>query len=539
MKKSKRFLSLGLAAVMAFSVGATAFAASEEANEPVYVPEYNDRVTEEKVGELIAMADGAIEDLVWASYGQTILESILGVFPSLGGDFATAAFYQKIDADLFADLADPVTAESLKAYLAEHPITAASSEEVLANLEKILPAAIEGLLNMDVGGMGPLVNLINLLVMVGGLSDTLDGIDELATVLGADIGDAGLNTILFYNLGNGYQQAETPEDKAAVVEQGAQELTDYLMAVIRLLAPNTVDKLLTLINTYSDNQAAVLTAVNGVTVNLQTALTNAVSLLGMFGLADIVPTLEQINGVVTWLNGQIAAHTVTTDVQAVDAEGNPVVDEEGNPVYEQVLDLDSALSEVLNGATGAFGGLVDIPDLSTFVSIGTDGTAMIKLSSVNDMIDSIAAEGCDSSADVFMVVYQYVYANLLGNEANKTTLLNLINMLPSLLPSLGLDQSTIDLINQILPSIPSMIDELTADGPLGLLDYLMVILGILEEPVDPTDPVDPENPGTPGEDGGNTQPAPSNPDTGDTAIGVIAFAGVAAAAAVVLLRKKK
>lgn len=524
MKKGKKLVSAALALTMAFSVGASAFAVSAaEAEEPAYTPTYNDRVTEEKVGELITMADGLLESAVWANYGSTVIEALLGVFPGLGGEFATAEFYQKIDAEVFADLTGEVTADSLTAYLAEHPIAAASSTDVIANLEKVLPAAVEGILNMEVTAGLPLAQLIGMVAAI--LTDGLNGIDELAGVLGADCGEKSLIDI-FVEIGNGSQG----ENAEAVIEQGAQDLTNYVMGIVRLLAPNTVDKLLTLVNTYSDNQAAVLTAVNHLFGGLETGLTQASGLLGMFA-PDLVPTINQILSVISWLNGQIAAHTVATDVQAVDAEGNPVVDGDGNPVYEQVLDLDSALGEVLNGATGAFGGLVDIPDLSTFVSIGTEGTAMIKLSSVNDMINSIAAEGCDSSADVFMVVYQYVYANLLGNEANKTTLLNVLDLLPSLLPKLGLDQGTIDMINGILPSIPGMIDELTANGPLGLLDTVMVMLGILEDPNAGT-PTDPVEPGTEG--GDNT-----NPGTGDAMFAVVAGAGVLAAGAVLVLAKKR
>lgn len=523
MKKSKKILSLGLATAMAFSVGASAFAASAAENEPAYTPTYNDRVTEEKVGELITMADGAIEDLVWASYGQTILESLLGVFPSLGGDFATAAFYQQIDAELFADLADPVTAESLTAYLAEHPITAASSEEVLANLEKILPAAIEGLMYIEISDGLPLANLIGMVAAL--LADAVSGIDEVAAVLGADVGEKALFNILV-EIGNGSQG----ENADAVIEQGAQDLTNYVMGIVRLLAPNTVDKLLTLLNTYSDNQAAVLTAVNHLVSGLESGLTDASGLLGMFA-PDLVPTINQILGVVTWLNAQIAAHTVTTDVQAVDAEGNPVVDEEGNPVYEQVLDLDSALSEVLNGATGAFGGLVDIPDLSAVVGLGEDSTAMIKLSSVNDMINSIAAEGCDSSADVLMVAYNYLYDNIFGNDQNYTTIKNALPLIANFLPNLGLDEATVQMITDMIPTITSLLDQLKAAGPLGTMDTLMVMLGILEDPNAVT-PTDPTQPGTEG--GDNT-----NPGTGDAALGAVVMMGTAAAAAIVLLRRKK
>lgn len=239
-------------------------------------------------------------------------------------------------------------------------------------------------------------------------------------------------------------------------------------------------------------------------------------------LADSIKAIfAQVQTVLQWIKSALNANTVDGDKQAVDTEGKPVVDEENNPVMEKVLDLDRVVNSILDGATGAFGGLVDIPDMSTFVQVtteGTENTAMIKLSSVNDLVASIAAESCDSNADVFNIVFNYVYDNLFG-ETNYNTLMTALDLLPSLVPSIPADT---------IAMIKGMIPELKGENALDMLDTLMVMTGVLEEEADPTpDPVpaDPDN--------GN-----SNPATGDAAFAVVAGASVLAAGAVVILARK-
>ena len=519
-------MSAALALTMAFSVGASAFAVSAaEAKEPAYTPTYNDRVTEEKVGELISFLDTTVDGLLWGSYGNTVVNEILGLLASLPGSLQTAAFWQGVDGEVFAGLTDPVSADSMKAYLAEHPMAASTGADVVASLEKVLPDALYEVFAMpgsdliailppsiledpSTGGMismlasmydgGPLLGLALALLA----SDALTGIDNLVEALNIEHGDSDIATI-FAEMANLQSQADK-----SVYESYAQSATDYVMGVVKALVPNTIDKVLSMVKTYSDNQAAVLSA-----------LTETLGgLTGLLGMID-----ANIGATVTSINDMLKAHAVDTDVQAVDDEGNPAVDIDGNPVYEQVLDLDGLVNQLLvdNG-------------VNTFVAVVADGeesTAMLKLSSINDLIASVADEGVSSSADVLMVAYNYVYDNILGNESNKTALLNVLNLLPSLLPSLGLDPSLVETINGILPSIPGMIDELTANGPLGLLDTVMVMLGILEDPsaVPPTEPTQP------GTDGGDN----TNPGTGDAMFAVVAGAGVLAAGAVLILAKKR
>ncbi|HIR53733.1 MAG TPA: hypothetical protein IAB39_10140 [Candidatus Onthovicinus excrementipullorum] len=506
MKKSKKILSLGLATAMAFSIGASAFAASAAENEPAYTPTYNDRVTEEKVGELITMADGLLESAVWANYGSTVIGSLLGVFPGLGGEFATAEFYQKIDAEVFADLTGEVTADSLAAYLAEHPIAAASSTEVVANLGKVLPAALEGLFNMTVVELMPGfgITVATLMQTLTPMCETLfAGIDELADILGADVGEEDITTILTAMNNVLSNTSSSDEVKAAAIKEAAEKLSAYIMGIVDLLAPNTVNQVLGLVKIYSDNQGAVMTCVNTIFSELSSVLASVAEVVAGFG---VQLDLSQIQNTVTSIEETISANTVKAEDGTITG-----------------FDFDALVNQLLtdNG-------------INTFVAVVADGaesTAMLKLSSINDLIASFADEGVSSSADVLMVAYNYVYDNLLGNESNKTALLNVLNLLPSVLPSLGLDPSLVETINGILPSIPGMIEELTANGPLGLLDTVMVMLGILEDPNAVT-PTDPTQPGTEG--GDNT-----NPGTGDAALGAVVMMGTAAAAAIVLLRRKK
>ncbi len=516
MKKGKRIVGLALALTMAFSATAAAFAVSAaEEKEPAYTPTYNERVTEEKVAELVTMADGALDSLVWANYGSTVFAEVFGLLAGIGGDFATPEFWKSIDADLFKDLSGGINTETMKAYLAEHPVAVASANDLVANLEKYLPTALEGLLNMEISAGTTVVTILDKVASMAGAS--LEALDALIKIFGAECGDNNLVDIL--------------KSAKADPEQFAQDVTTYLMGIVKLIAPDTVNKLLGLIRTYSNNQAEILEATDYLCDRISS---------NVFGLSlalkNLIPeassVLDQVKSTADWIRAALAANTIDGTEQAVDEEGNPVEDEEGNPVMEQVLDLDRVVNSILNGATGAFGGLVDIPDLSTFVAVVADGeesTAMIKLSSINELIASIADEGVDSSADVLMVAYNYLYDNIFANDSNYNMLKSALPMIPSLLESAGLDAETVEMITGMIPTISGLLDQLKAAGPLGTMETIMTLLGVLEEPVEPTDPTEPTT-----DAGDNT-----NPGTGDAMFAVVAGAGVLAAGAVLVLAKKR
>ena len=524
MKKGKKLVSAALALTMAFSVGASAFAVSAaEAEEPAYTPTYNDRVTEEKTQELISFLDTTVDGLLWGSYGNTVVNEILGLLASLPGSLQTAAFWQGVDSEVFAGLTDPVSADSMKAYLAEHPMAASTGADVVASLEKVLPDALYEVFAMpgtdlvailppsiledpNTGGMismlagmydgGPLLGLA--LAMLA--SDALTGIDNLVEALNIEHGDSDIPTI-FAEMAH----LKTQEDKS-IYESYAQSATDYVMGVVKALVPNTIDKVLSVVKTYSNNQAAVLSA-----------LTETLGgLTGLVGMID-----ANIGATITSINDMLKAHAVDTDVQAVDEEGTPAVDDEGNPVYEQVLDLDGLVNQLLvDNGVGAF---------VAVVADGEESTAMLKLSSINDLIASIADEGVSSSADVLMVAYNYLYDNIFTNDHNYTTIKNALPLIANFLPDLGLDEATVQMITDMIPTITSLLDQLKAAGPLGTMETLMTLLGVLEEPTTPTDPTEP------GMDAGDN----TNPGTGDAMFAVVAGAGVLAAGAVVVLAKKR
>lgn len=506
MKKGKKILSLGLATVMAFSVGASAFAASA-AEEPVYKPVYNDKVTEEKIDTFITTADGLLDSMVWSNYGGTIMGALFGVFPGLGGDFATAEFYQKIDSDLFKDLASPVTADSMKAYLADHPVTVAASADIVASLEKVLPAALTPLMTMTLGDFGvegslaetTVAQLIALVLLFA--QPVIEGVDDLVLALGIDRGEKPLITLL----------AELTNNSAdpTLLAGSVNELSAYVMSIVKALMPNTVDKVLDLVKTYSTNQADVLTALDKIVTNLNTTL----GALGGFG----VTLPATITGAITWIQTLLADYAVETGKQlpVLDENGDPTVDEEGNAITtpEKVLDLDSLINYFLGGVNALDGAIV-IPDLSATAFIMTDKAVadgkdpQIKLSSVNDLIASVADADCDSSADVLMVVFSYLQANVLDDAANYAAV-------KELLGGLG---DTGEMIGNVL-------DSLKGDTTLDTVNNVLVLLGINE---------DAETDSVPGGDADN-----DNPPTGDAAMSVAVFAAATAAAAVFMLRRKK
>ena len=510
MKGSKKILSLGLAVAMAFSVGASAFAASAAENEPVYTPTYNDRVTEEKVEELITMADGALDSMVWANYGGTVVNAIYGVLPQLGSfaaDFGTVAFYQSLDAELFADLTPAegeteVTAESMAAYLETHTASVATAQDLYDTIENLLKNVLPAFLKAELPtedilgfNMDGATVLYMVYTMLSGYT-VFPGISDLLTALGLDperklLGDIVNNELVDEDTGAGKED----------LSQAVNSLTNSVMDVVKLLLPNTVDKVLTLVKNYANNQEKVLAAVNQIT-NSESGLPAALDLVGGL-LSDV--DLSGVQDVIAKINSYIAQNMVGEE--------------------EPVLNIDGLVNQLLtdNGIGSIVAGVAD----------GEESTAMLKLSSINDLIASIADEGVESSADVLMVAYNYLYDNIFGNDQNYTTIKYALPLIANFLPDLGLDEATVQMITEMIPTITGLLDQLKAAGPLGTMDTLMVMLGILEDPnaVTPTDPTQPS-------DGGNTTDT-ENPATGDAALGAVVMMGTAAAAAVVLLRRKK
>ena len=521
MKKGKRIVGLALALTMAFSATAAAFAVSAaEEKEPVYTPTYNDRVTEEKTQELVAFLDTTIEGLIAPEAGQ-LLTTIYQALPGLASmitmdvedtlNVSKVDFYKDLD-PAFADLTDSdgtVTAEELTAYLADHPVTVKDMADLSAKLDQLVEKVVNSIMwGVGFALFGAPKALITQWGLVGTMiPDLLNGLDGLAAALEIDCGDYTLYEI----------RPELTNNKK--YQEGVDVFVDYIQGILHALIPNTVDKVLGLVKTYADNQAEVLSAAS----LLVKGLGKAGDLLSRVGVDLGTIDLAAIGN---WCTAAINAYTVETDVQAVDAEGNPIVDDTtGEPVYEKVLDLDGVINTILDGATGAFGGLVDIPDVSETAYIMTEGVEgvapKIALTSVNDLVASIADEGVESTADVLMVALNYVYANIFANQDNMNGLLELLGTIPAL--------------SDYLPMIEGMLPTLAGTSTLDLLDTVMVLVGILPEKPSEVTPTDPTQPS--GGDGNTTDT--ENPATGDAMFAVVAGAGVLAAGAVVVLAKKR
>ena len=520
MKKGKRIVGLALALTMAFSATAAAFAVSAaEEKEPVYTPTYNDRVTEEKTQELVAFLDTTIEGLIAPEAGQ-LLTTIYQALPGLASmitmdvedtlNVSKVDFYKDLD-PAFADLTDSdgtVTAEELTAYLADHPVTVKDMADLSAKLDQLVEKVVNSIMwGVGFALFGAPKALITQWGLVGTMiPDLLNGLDGLAAALEIDCGDYTLYEI----------RTELTNNKK--YQEGVDVFVDYIQGILHALIPNTVDKVLGLVKTYADNQAEVLSAAS----LLVKGLGKAGDLLSRVGVDLGTIDLAAIGN---WCTAAINAYTVETDVQAVDAEGNPIVDDTtGEPVYEKVLDLDGVINTILDGATGAFGGLVDIPDVSETAYIMTEGVEgvapKIALTSVNDLVASIADEGVESTADVLMVALNYVYANIFANQDNMNGLLELLGTIPAL--------------SDYLPMIEGMLPTLAGTSTLDLLDTVMVLVGILPEKPSEVPPTDPTQPSGTTDTGDNT-----NPGTGDAMFVVVAGAGVLAAGAVIVLAKKR
>lgn len=469
MKKSKKLLSVVLALTMAFSAVAATFAVSA-ASEATYKPQYNETVTKEDMDYLVKDLDTIVGNMALVPYGGTILDALYGVLPQLGtaiADFGTAAFYKGIDATQFANLADPVTADSMAEYLKANKASVSSAADLTAKLDKVIDAVIAGVFSLTVDiGTGPL-SIEELIPTVFIIAKPVP--EKVLPAIDALVADLGVTV---------------PTTLKDALTGGAAGTSAYLKAIIHAVLPNPVSGVLSIVRNYAKNGADILTQINNL-------------------FAGVDETLTSIGGML--------AGTVDVDaIKAALASVKDVIDT--LPKVDGALDLNAIVSSLLDTIT-----LADGTALNTIVTLGGT-TGKINLAEIN--LANLAAT--DSNADTLRTALHYVYENLF---ANKDNLAGVKALLADLGPSLGLDDGMLQTVNTVLDQFADMSeDEIVA----GVADLVKDLAGR-----------DDGQPEPPSGDDGNDGDSTDNPNTGDAAMAAIAFTGVAAAAAFVLLRKKK
>ena len=168
MKKRKRLLCVGVAAAMFVSAGAAAFAAALD--DTTYRAEYTEYNTRENVAATIAQVDAfAAESILTGDSLEEIykgLPSLSGVvseggFMGFGGvTTGDAEWYkQYLDGELFANLPDAeVTADSLTAYFEEYPVILENEDEFVEKLDNVIDAVLCDKLHSTIKGAGFLVS---------------------------------------------------------------------------------------------------------------------------------------------------------------------------------------------------------------------------------------------------------------------------------------------------------------------------------------------------------------------------------------------
>lgn len=511
MKKSKKVLSLVLALTLVFSAIGTVFAVSA-ASETTYTPAYTDKLTKEDVEDVLGDLDTILAQQVFTG---AMLESIYAALPSMSSllmvgsesakSSAAAAYYKELNPARFNDEANGAvlpngteqedgsvvfSAQTLTDFFTAHPIEIANQAEFMAEVDAMVDMIVQGNVVTTIGFalMMPMMNgdMKGHAKIVG----VGAGIDKLCAVLGIEQENA-FNAILGLD--------------PFTASQNEAQLRTYLKNIFHGLLENPVDTVFGLLRALGDETKAA---------NLYS------------GISSI------LNGVSTLIDALKSSLQGLLDVDAIKATIDDVVEmfnnipTETNTAGDTMLDLDDALVYLVND--------VALPALGLPLKVlGINGKSTDAILTIEPFNLANLAAAADS-ADTFMVLYNYLYQNLVGNTANKEGIQTVLGTVGGMLPA-GVADTIVNLLDMSQ-------EELFAE-----LSYQT---GVLSGRVEPTEAPTETTTGAAGGEtttaaGGETTTAAGdlgdndNVDTGDAALAAVAFTGVAAAAAFVLLRKKK
>ena len=552
MKKGRKILSLGLAAAMAVSVGTAAFAAA--ADEVTYRAEYTKNNPKESITTTIDQLDTVLDGAVVT--GDT-LEALYGILPSLSAlvydennkQSNNSEFYTNLDPVVFANLPEgTVTAESLAAYFEEYPVKIADSTEFLSKADAIVDAIL-------CENIGTTLAFLPVMTPDVNFAEFATSIDKLCSALGIE----QKNSIAEGFGWNGTYQANVSIART------------YVKNIVHALIPDMATNILGILHVAltGQNAADLYAGLKGVIDNLAGVVTALSGSLGSLGvdLTEITNTITSIQN-------------IFNSIPTKETEFGTAIDAEATI---------SALPGMLGDILPLFG--VDLPlDLSAVLAISFDeppkGFQMIKLTleSFNDANIDAAAD----NEDFLMVVANYIYRNFVANTDNNSALQTVLGIVGSMLPA-----EVTNLLKALLatPSFDAFVwalrDQvsiLSGNGTIGAYPGEQPSEDPSEQPSedpseqpsedpseqpsedpseqpsedpseqpseDPSEQPSEDSSDEPSTDGTTAAPsttAPAGtgsstnndtPDTGDAVLSVVAFAGVAAAASLVLLRKKK
>lgn len=472
MKKSKKVLSIILALVMVFSslsAAVVAFAAEDDL--------YTDVITEERVNKLIDFVDDLVQQQVITG---DVFEEIYKFIPTLssvamiGGDKDKASdkvvYYQELYPERFAELTSEdgtikpdkkdeegnITEKgTFTLFFEENPITFANDEEIAKEAEKLVDVIL-------VDNICQLLPLIPAFVAPEA-TPLFSGIDKVCKALGI----------------------EQDGELLTIVLGGDHNLTrGYVKNILKALLPNVVSSVLDILRNVVDKEdmGLLYTGVSEVFFGLEKVV-NA-PLVSMILPADVA---EQIKPVI---------------------EGFKTL-----PTLEEPkrFDLEKIAVQAFDAYANADFDLVFVDD----VTKATDGKNFY-LGRLEPVLADLG--NAKTNAEAVVILYNYIYDNVLQVPGNITLIL--------------------DLVNVELPLDPAMFASMSKDEVFALIYSIATGEDIMpEEPTEPTAPTEPADPSEPVTDDPAEPVTP--PANGDSAvIGIFAAMAVLSGAALVITKKR-
>lgn len=466
MKKGKKILSIILALVMVFSslsAAVVAFAAEDDL--------YTDVITEERVNKLIDFADDLVQQQVITG---DVFEEIYKFIPTLssvamiGGSKDKAsdkvAYYQELYPERFAELTSEdgtikpdkkdeegnITEKgTFTLFFEENPITFANDEEMVKEAEKLVDLIL-------VDNVVATLSMIPMFVPDNAAA-LFGGVDKICKAAGI----------------------EQTDDLFSIVQmQKGEQVRTYIKNIVKALLPDAATGIVAILRNIADKDDLAL-----VYEGASDVLNNLKAVLDMVG--SLFPLPGDISG------------TITTLVEGFNAL--PTLD---NP---KRFDLEKIAVQAFDAYANADFDLVFVDDITK----ATDGKNLY-LETLEPVLADLGA--AKTNADAVVILYNYIYDNVLQVPGNITLIL--------------------DLVNVELPLDPAMFASMSKDEVFALIYSIATGEDIMPE--EPTEPTTPSEPAT----DEPTEPV-TPPANGDSAvIGIFAAMAVLSGAALVITKKR-
>lgn len=397
MKKARKIFAVLMACAMVLSMFAMTASAADD---KTYTPAYEQGVTPNVVNTLLKdsgiLINGELLNKIInpALSNDDLIKTIYGAYPALAGvvpEAGTLQYYKDHFGALFADMStDPVTADSIAAYLKDKSLGVKDPDSFFSALKTALKPLLSATLTMNLGG-------------------TIYPLGTIPDVLLTELCKTSFNPIL---TGLGWDEvkieftSEAVDDKGMVVDYDAytSQLCDALANLLDYVRVDTLGKIALAVRSLAKSENRVL-------------VTTGISLL----VEGFVPG-GMLGGLLN-IEAILPAPYVDLLVLLDDSKNalkDPAV---GNG--KEAYDFTKLLNAILQ-----LDFLTDSENPEQGMPIG------LVLSDINwANLTNLNADQLDT--DTFMVLYHYLFGNLFKNPDNLDTVTKLVaSVLPDVAPLL-------------------------------------------------------------------------------------------------------